>query len=74
MAKCVDDKRQSESDPPFWEVADGGSRVHDVHAKKTHAARATRGVGMGGARVAISRPEAMAVTTQTVNPCGPAHL
>jgi hypothetical protein len=26
MAKCVDDERQSESDPSFWEVVDRGSR------------------------------------------------
>jgi len=29
---------------------------------------------MGGARAAISWPKAVAVTTRTVNPCGPAHL
>jgi hypothetical protein len=30
-------------------------------------------MGTGGARAAISRPEAMAATTRTVNPCGLAH-
>ena len=49
------------------------TEVHDVHAKKTYAAQATRGMGIGGARAAISWPKAVAVTTQTVNPCRPAH-
>jgi hypothetical protein len=35
--------------------------------------RTTQGTGTGGARAAISQPEAVAVTTRTVNPCGPAH-
>jgi hypothetical protein len=50
------------------------TEVHNVHAKKTCAAQATQGAGMGGAQVAISWPEAVAVTTWTINPCGPAHL
>jgi hypothetical protein len=33
----------------------------------------TQGTGTGGTRVVISQPEAIATTTQTINPYGPAH-
>ena len=43
-----------------------------LHAKKQKYPH-NPSTGMGGARAAILRPEAMAATTQTVNLCGLAH-
>ena len=67
-AESVDDEGQSESDPPFREAV---RRFKITRAcEKT---RTTRGTGTGGARAAISRPEAVPATTLTRNPCGLAH-
>ena len=41
--------------------------------KKTRTPRATQGMGMGGAWVAISQPEAVPVPTRAVHPCGPPY-
>ena len=43
-----------------------------LHAKKQKYLH-NPSTGMGGTRAAISRPEAVAATTRTVNPCGPAN-
>ena len=43
-----------------------------LHAKKQKYLH-NPSTGTGGAQAAILRPEAMAVTTWTINPCGPAN-
>jgi hypothetical protein len=66
--KALTTKGNSESDPPFWEAVQRFKITHVC--KKTQT---TQGIGMGGARAVISQPEAMAMITRTVNPCGLAH-
>ncbi len=59
--------RQSESDPPFREVL----RRFKINACEKNPNNPS--VGTGGARAVISRPEAMATTTQTIDPHRLAH-
>jgi len=51
----------------------GSGAVFNMHAKKTHTPQATRGVGTGGAWVAISQPKAMPMPTWAIYPYGPPY-